>query len=96
MHRLTNNEADRLAVELDNAARRLHELANEHAKRGSAMHILGDTRLGEYHEREHRDVIALEAIIRAHAADLRARNPLWHNGTRIPKERARGYRRRAG
>lgn len=98
MHRLTNNDADRLAKDLDEAAMRLHQWANQHHAYGAAMEIMGEHRWSEYHEREARLTEGVEHDLRTYATALRERHPLWDNDTRPAHSRARlpkSSRRRA-
>jgi hypothetical protein len=51
MHRLTNNDADRLAADLDRAAAQLHHYAALEQRYADGLRQLGDFTRAEYHAR---------------------------------------------
>lgn len=83
---LTNAHMDRLAAELDDAARRLNELAMWHARYSSAMQVTGEFRMRDYHEREAGLVRANFEVLRWFSQRLRDREPLWDRGGPLADE----------
>lgn len=77
MHRLTCNEADRLARDLDHAATLCHAQAAEHAAKGTAMAIIGEHLLAEYHRGATTLARDTAHQLTDYAVRLRARQPLW-------------------
>lgn len=77
MHRLTCNEADRLAHDLDDAATMCHTLAADHGNKAAAMAIIGEHLMAEYHRGASATARDTAAQLSDYATRLRARQSLW-------------------
>ena len=77
MHRLTNNDADRLAADLDAAAARLHHLAAVEQRYADGLAVVGDFRMSEYHCRASESARDDARQLQDYASRLRTRKPLW-------------------
>lgn len=77
MHRLTCNEADRLARDLDQAATLCHHGAAEHANKAAAMAIIGEHLMAEYHRGAAAGARQTAGQLADYADRLRARQGLW-------------------
>lgn len=89
MHRLTCNDADRLAADLERAAVMLHELAAIHARYGTGMSVTGDHRWAEHHTRTSESVRDTARQLQDYVKRLRARTELWTRASRPTQDRAR-------
>lgn len=81
MHRITCNEADRLARDLRRAEQWCRDAAHQHADMFAAMRILGNGPLAEYHHGAHTDAGTIANELRNYANALQERKPLWEKGT---------------
>jgi len=89
MHRLTNNDADRLAADLDRAAAQLHHYAALEQRYADGLRQLGDFTRAEYHARNS-ETARLEARqMEDYAERLRTRQDLWPESRRPRQDRAR-------
>ena len=103
MHRLTCNDADRLAGDLDRASVHLYELAATHRRYGDGLAQTGDFRWSEFHYRASESARDEAEQLKDYAKRLRDRTPLWTVKSAPKQIRARrpdsmkaGARRRAG
>lgn len=89
MHRLTCNDADRLAADLDQAAALLGIAAADLQRRSDGLAVVGDFRWSRYHAAQADEATTAAKQLRDYAVRLRSRSDLW------PVKRAPSQRRAA-
>ena len=89
MHRLTCNDADRLAADLDRAAVLLHHLAALEQRYGDGLTVTGDFTRAQLHCRTSESARSEAQQLQDFARRLRDRTDLWESESRAPQERAR-------
>lgn len=89
MHRLTNDEADRLARSIREAELHVRTAALHHAELFAAFRCTGNGTMAVYHSTAHQDALAVAEDLGDIAHRLTARIPLYEKKTRAPEPRRR-------
>lgn len=89
MHRLTCNEADRLAADLERASEHLQMLAGQQQRYADGLTVVDEWRPAQYHALISEQARAEAKQLGDYAQRLRARSALWPAARQPQQGRAR-------